>query len=44
MRGCIGLLASGPMFFVSGRVIMIFAGVVHEDVGIRPSAAAQRCS
>jgi hypothetical protein len=36
MRGCIGLLAAGPMFFVSGWVIMIFAGIVHVDVGIRP--------
>jgi hypothetical protein len=24
------------MFFVSGWVVMIFAGIVHEDVGIRP--------
>ena len=36
MSGCFGLLAAGPMFFVSGWVLMLFAGIVHEDVGIRP--------
>jgi hypothetical protein len=24
------------MFFVSGWVLMLFAGIVHDDVGIRP--------
>jgi hypothetical protein len=24
------------MFFVSGWVVMLFAGIVHEDVGIKP--------
>jgi hypothetical protein len=33
---CFGLLAAGPMFFVSAWVVMLFAGIVHEDVGIRP--------
>jgi len=36
VSGCFGLLAAGPMFFVSGWVLMLFAGIVHEDVGIRP--------
>lgn len=30
------LFAAGPFFFVSAWVLMLFAGVVHTDVGIRP--------
>jgi hypothetical protein len=30
------LLAAGPMFFVSAWLLMIFAGIVRADVGIRP--------
>ena len=30
------LLAAGPMFFVSSWILMLFAGIVHGDVGIRP--------
>lgn len=30
------LMTAGPMFFVSSWITMIFAGVVHRDVGIRP--------
>ena len=30
------LLAAGPLFFVSAWLLMIFAGIVGEDVGIRP--------
>lgn len=30
------LLAAGPFFFVSAWVLMLFAGVVDTDVGIRP--------
>jgi hypothetical protein len=30
------VLAAGPFFFVSAWVLMLFAGVVHTDVGIRP--------
>jgi hypothetical protein len=30
------LLAAGPMFFVSAWLLMLFAGVVGTDVGIRP--------
>jgi hypothetical protein len=30
------ILAAGPFFFVSSWVLMLFAGVVHTDVGIRP--------
>ena len=30
------LLSAGPLFFVSAWVLMLFAGVVDTDVGIRP--------
>jgi hypothetical protein len=30
------LFAAGPMFFVSSWILMIFAGIVSPDVGIRP--------
>jgi hypothetical protein len=30
------LIAAGPMFFVSAWLLMIFAGVVSTDIGIRP--------
>jgi hypothetical protein len=30
------LIAAGPMFFVSAWLLMIFAGIVGSDVGIRP--------
>ena len=30
------LLAAGPMFFVSSWILMLFAGIVHRDVGIHP--------
>jgi len=30
------LLSAGPLFFVSSWVLMIFAGSVATDVGIRP--------
>ena len=30
------LLAAGPLFFVSAWLLMIFAGIVDTDVGIRP--------
>jgi hypothetical protein len=30
------LLAAGPLFFVSAWLLMIFAGIVATDVGIRP--------
>jgi hypothetical protein len=30
------LLAAGPLFFVSAWILMIFAGIVDTDVGIRP--------
>ncbi len=30
------LIAAGPMFFVSAWILMIFAGIVSADVGIRP--------
>jgi hypothetical protein len=30
------LVTAGPLFFVSACLLMIFAGIVHSDVGIRP--------
>ncbi len=30
------LVSAGPMFFVSAWLLMLFAGVVDTDVGIRP--------
>lgn len=30
------LVAAGPFFFVSSWVLMVFAGIVGPDVGIRP--------
>jgi hypothetical protein len=30
------LFTAGPLFFVSAWLLMIFAGVVASDVGIRP--------
>jgi len=30
------LIAAGPTFFVSAWLLMIFAGIVSGDVGIRP--------
>jgi len=29
------IVAAGPAFFVSAWLLMIFAGIVSEDVGIR---------
>jgi hypothetical protein len=30
------LIAAGPLFFVSAWLLMLFAGIVGADVGIRP--------
>jgi hypothetical protein len=30
------LVAAGPMFFVSAWLLMLFAGIVAPDVGVRP--------
>jgi hypothetical protein len=30
------LVTAGPLFFVSAWLLMIFAGIVYRDVGIRP--------
>jgi hypothetical protein len=30
------IVAAGPAFFVSAWLLMIFAGITGEDVGIRP--------
>jgi hypothetical protein len=36
MRDFFAVLAAGPLFFVSAFLLMIFAGIVATDVGIRP--------
>ena len=30
------LIAAGPAFFVSAWLLMLFAGIVSTDVGVRP--------
>jgi hypothetical protein len=30
------LFSAGPLFFVSAWILMIFAGIVGADIGIRP--------
>jgi hypothetical protein len=30
------IIAAGPFFFVSSWVLMIFAGIVGSDIGVRP--------
>jgi hypothetical protein len=30
------LIAAGPAFFVSAWLLMVFAGIVSADVGLRP--------
>ena len=30
------LIAAGPAFFVSAWLLMVFAGIVGADVGLRP--------
>jgi len=34
------LIAAGPLFFASAWLLMLFAGIVSPDVGIRPRSAA----
>jgi hypothetical protein len=36
MQDFFRVAAAGPFFFVSSWVLMIFAGIVATDVGIRP--------
>jgi len=36
MESFFGLVAAGPAFFLSAWLLMIFAGIVGSDVGIRP--------
>ena len=31
-----GIITAGPLFFVSAWLLMIFAGIVGTDAGIRP--------
>ena len=30
------LLSAGPLFFVSAWLLMIFAGIVATDIGVKP--------
>jgi hypothetical protein len=36
MASFFGLVAAGPAFFLSAWLLMIFAGIVGTDTGIRP--------
>ncbi len=36
MSNFVKLISAGPLFFVSAWLLMIFAGIVFQDVGIRP--------
>ncbi len=36
MGSFFGLFAAGPAFFFSAWLLMIFAGIVDSDAGIRP--------
>jgi len=36
MRYFFRLTAAGPAFFLSAWILMIFAGIVDTDVGIKP--------
>ncbi|HZU74886.1 MAG TPA: hypothetical protein VE990_19160 [Acidimicrobiales bacterium] len=35
MKAFFGLLAAGPLFFLSAWVLMVFAGMLSPDVGLR---------
>lgn len=36
MESFFGLVAAGPAFFLSAWLLMIFAGIVGADTGVRP--------
>jgi hypothetical protein len=36
MSDFFGVLAAGPFFFASSWLLMLFAGIVGADVGVRP--------
>lgn len=36
MRSFFRLTAAGPAFFLSAWILMIFAGIVSPDVGVKP--------
>ena len=38
MNSFFKLMAAGPVFFLSAWLLMIFAGIVASDIGIRPFA------
>jgi hypothetical protein len=36
MSDYFGIMSAGPFFFVSAWLLMLFAGITGDDVGIRP--------
>ncbi len=36
MNSFVRVVFAGPLFFVSAWILMLFAGIVHTTVGIRP--------
>ncbi|HEV2370703.1 MAG TPA: hypothetical protein VGS19_00925 [Streptosporangiaceae bacterium] len=36
MKVYFGILAAGPSFFFSAWVLMLIAGAIHGDLGVRP--------
>lgn len=36
MHNFVRLTAAGPLFFVSAWILMIFAGILDTDIGIKP--------
>lgn len=36
MSDYFGIMSAGPFFFVSSWLLMLFAGITGDDVGIRP--------
>jgi hypothetical protein len=36
MGNFVKLVMAGPLFFVSAWLVMLFAGIEHSDIGIRP--------
>ncbi|HEV2361297.1 MAG TPA: hypothetical protein VGS21_06330 [Acidimicrobiales bacterium] len=36
MRSFFRLISAGPLFFVSAWILMLFAGILRTDVGVRP--------
>ena len=36
MSSYLKLMAAGPAFFLSAWLVMLFAGIIGSDVGVRP--------